>query len=152
MEWEWWSEQVVREPKFPKGRRVVRYRARGRMERGQETRASMVENQKSRRMGWWILTSRPEEIQDHRVVITLGAKPAGKGNAGAASEGLVRLALILELGMFSLDGLEFDGDFLARDDVDAEVDITKRSAPDLLPEAVFTTHTEVHTRWRRGWV
>jgi hypothetical protein len=138
LEWEWWSEQVVREPKFPKGRRVVRYRARGRMERGQETRASMVENQKSRRMGWWILTSRPEEIQDHRIVITLGAKPADKGNAGAASEGLVRLALILELGMFSLDGLEFDGD--------------KRSAPDLLPEAVFTTHTEVHTRWRRGWV
>jgi hypothetical protein len=71
-----------------------------------------------------ILERRPEEIQDHCVVIALGAEPPHERHADATSEGLVDLALILELGMLGLDRFELDRDLLARNNIDAEVDIT----------------------------
>lgn len=67
-----------------------------------------------------------EEIKDHSVVVALCPEPPDEGDTDTTSEGLVYLAFILELGMFSLDRLELDGDFLARDDVDAEVNIACR--------------------------
>lgn len=71
-----------------------------------------------------ILERWTEEIDDHGVVVALGAIPPNERNADAASEGLVDLGLVLELRMLGLDRFELDGDLLAGDDVYAEVDIT----------------------------
>ena len=58
-----------------------------------------------------------EEVEDHGVVVTLGAEPANEGDADASSEGLVDTGLILELGVLGLDGFEFDGNLFTGDDV-----------------------------------
>lgn len=60
-----------------------------------------------------------EQVEDHGVVVTLGTKPAHKGNADTSSEGLVDTGLILQLGVLGLDALELDGNLLTRDDVSA---------------------------------
>ena len=67
-----------------------------------------------------------KEIEDHCVVVALGAEPPNERNANATSKSLIDLGLVLELGVLGLDGLELDGDLLARDDVDPEVDVTYR--------------------------
>jgi hypothetical protein len=64
-----------------------------------------------------IFQRRAEQVQDHGVVVALGAEPAHKGNADTAGERLVDAGLILELRVLGLDALELDGDLLARDDV-----------------------------------
>lgn len=64
-----------------------------------------------------ILQAGAEEIQDHSIVVALGAEPADKGDADAAGERLVDAGLILELGVLGLDALELDGNLLTRDDV-----------------------------------
>ena len=71
-----------------------------------------------------ILERGTEEIDDHGVVVALGAEPTDEGHTNAASEGLVDLGLVLELGMLGFDRLELDGDLLTRDDVDSQVDVT----------------------------
>ena len=71
-----------------------------------------------------VLQTRTKQVEDHGVVVALGAEPANKGHADAAGERLVHLGLILELRVLRLDGLELDGDFLTRDDVDPKVDVT----------------------------
>ena len=70
-----------------------------------------------------VLEGRAEQIDDHGVVVALSAKPPHKGYTDTAREGLKDLGLIFELGVLGLHGLELDGDFLARDDVDTEVNI-----------------------------
>lgn len=70
-----------------------------------------------------VLERRAEQVEDHGVVVAFDAEPAHERDADAAGEGLVDLGLVLELGVLGLDGFELDGDFLARDDVDAEVDV-----------------------------
>ena len=60
-----------------------------------------------------------EEVEDHGVVVTLGAEPSDERNADAASERLVDAGLILELRVLGLDGLKLDGNLLAGDDVGA---------------------------------
>ena len=50
-----------------------------------------------------VLERGAEEINDHRIVVTLGAKPTDEGDANAASEGLVDLGFILKLGVLGLD-------------------------------------------------
>jgi hypothetical protein len=81
-----------------------------------------------------VLERRPEQVEDHGVVVAFDAEPAHERDADAAGEGLVDLGLVLELRVLGLDGFELDGDFLARDDVDAEVDVAwqggdRESAP-----------------------
>ena len=71
-----------------------------------------------------VFEGRAEQIDDHGVVVALSAEPPHEGYADTAREGLKDLGLIFELGVLGLHGLELDGDFLARDDVDTEVDIT----------------------------
>lgn len=65
-----------------------------------------------------------QQVQDHGVVVALGTVPPHKGDTDTTGERLVHLGLIFELGVLSLDGLELDGNLLARDDVDTKVDIT----------------------------
>jgi hypothetical protein len=66
-----------------------------------------------------VLEGGAEEVQDHGIVVALGAEPAHKGNADAAGEGLVDAGLVLELRVLGLDALELDGDLLTGDDVGA---------------------------------
>jgi hypothetical protein len=64
-----------------------------------------------------VLERGAEQVQDHGVVVALGAEPADEGDADTAGERLVDAGLIFELGVLGLDALELDGDLLARDDV-----------------------------------
>jgi hypothetical protein len=64
-----------------------------------------------------VLQARAEQVQDHGIVVALGAKPADEGDADAAGEGLVDAGFIFKLRMLGLDALELDGNLLARDDV-----------------------------------
>ena len=66
-----------------------------------------------------ILEGRAEKVEDHGVVVTLGAEPSDERNADAASKRLVDAGLILELRVLGLDGLKLDGNLLAGDDVGA---------------------------------
>lgn len=66
-----------------------------------------------------ILERRTKQVQNHGVVVALGAKPADEGNANTAGKGLVDACFILQLRVLSLDALELDGNLLARDDVGA---------------------------------
>lgn len=45
--------------------------------------------------------------------------------------------------MLCLDALELDGNFLTRDNVGSEVDVTKRSTTNLAADAVFVAYTEI---------
>lgn len=45
--------------------------------------------------------------------------------------------------MLGLDGFELDGDFLPRDDVGAEVDVTETTTADFATDAVFVTDAEI---------
>ena len=71
-----------------------------------------------------ILERWAEKIDDHGVVVGFGTEPADKGYADATSKSLVYFGLVFELGVLGLDRLELDGDFLAGDQVDSEVDVT----------------------------
>lgn len=64
-----------------------------------------------------ILEGRAEQVQNHGIVVTLGAEPAHEGNSDTAGEGLVDAGLIFELRVLGLDALELDGDLLTGDDV-----------------------------------
>lgn len=109
----------------------------GQKEHGLQTKLAVAEVEE-------ILERGTKEIDDHRIVVALGAEPTDKGNADTTSKSLVDLGLVLELRVLSLDGLEFDGDFLARDDVDSKVDVTcdkvQRINTIAPKEVVFVTH------------
>ena len=66
-----------------------------------------------------ILERRAEEIEDHGVVVTLGAEPADQGNTDTAGKRLVDAGLIFELRVLGLDAFKLDGNLLTRDDVSA---------------------------------
>lgn len=90
-----------------------------------------------------ILETGAEEIENHGVVVALGAKPADEGDADTAGKGLVDAGLILELRMLGLDAFQLDGDLLARDDVGSEVDITEGARANFAADAVLVTDTKV---------
>jgi hypothetical protein len=64
-----------------------------------------------------VLKGRAEQVQDHGIVVTLGAEPAHERDTDTASERLVDAGLILKLGVLGLDALKLDGDLFTRDDV-----------------------------------
>jgi hypothetical protein len=66
-----------------------------------------------------ILEGRAEEIEDHGVVVTLGAEPADEGDTDTAGKRLVDTSLIFELRVLGLDAFKLDGNLLTRDDVSA---------------------------------
>lgn len=90
-----------------------------------------------------ILETGAEEIEDHGIVVTLGAEPADKGDSNTAGERLVHASFILKLGVLGFDALELDGNFLSRDDVSPEVDVAKRTRSDLPANPVLVTDAEV---------
>jgi hypothetical protein len=66
-----------------------------------------------------ILERRTEEIENHGVVVTLGAEPADEGDTDTTGKRLVDTSLIFELRVLGLDAFELDGNLLTRDDVSA---------------------------------
>ena len=66
-----------------------------------------------------VLKRGAQEINDHRIVVALGAEPSHEGNADAAGEGFVDAGLVLELRVLGLDRLKLDGNLLAGNDVGA---------------------------------
>jgi hypothetical protein len=66
-----------------------------------------------------VLQTGAEEIQDHGIVITFGAKPADKWDSNTSSQGLVDTGFILQLGVLGLDALELDGNLLSGYDIGA---------------------------------
>jgi hypothetical protein len=71
-----------------------------------------------------ILQTGAEKVQNHGIVVALGSKPTHKGNSDTSGKGLVHTGFILKLGVLGLDALELDGDFLARDDVGAFLNVS----------------------------
>ena len=66
-----------------------------------------------------ILEGGTEQVEDHGVVVALGAEPAHERNADTASKRLVDASLILKLRVLSLDTLKLNSNLLAGDDVGA---------------------------------
>jgi hypothetical protein len=62
-----------------------------------------------------VLQTGAKKVQNHGVVVALGAEPADEGDADTAGEGLVDTSLIFQLRVLSLDALELDGNLFARD-------------------------------------
>lgn len=71
-----------------------------------------------------VFERRSEKIEHHGVVVALHSEPPHKRHSNTTGERLVDLGLILELRVLGLDRLELDGDLLAGDNVDTEVDVT----------------------------
>mgnify|MGYP006976755015 CR=1 FL=1 len=90
-----------------------------------------------------VLKTGTEKVENHGIVVALSAEPADKGNADTASKRLVDAGFILKLRVLGLDTLELDGDLFTRDDVSAEVDITKRARANLAADAVLVADTQV---------
>jgi hypothetical protein len=86
-----------------------------------------------------------QEIQDHGVVITLGPVPPDKRHSDTPGQRLVHLALVFQLRVLGLDGLQLDGDLFTGDDVDTEVDVTERTGSDLFTDTVFGAYAEIHS-------
>ena len=89
----------------------------GKQENGLERELSVAEVEE-------ILERRTEEIEDHGIIVALCAEPSHEWDTNTACESLVDLGLVFKLRVLGLDGLEFDSDFLAGDDVDPEIDVT----------------------------
>ena len=66
-----------------------------------------------------VLEGRSEQVENHGVVVALGAEPSDEGNADTAGKRLVDTSLIFELRVLGLDRLKLDGNLLAGDDVGA---------------------------------
>lgn len=90
-----------------------------------------------------ILQGGAEEVQDHGIVVALGAEPPHEGNADTTGKGLVDAGLIFQLGVLGLDAFELDGNFFARDDVGAQVDVAERTGTDLATDAVLVTDAKI---------
>lgn len=90
-----------------------------------------------------ILQTGAEKIQDHGIVVTFGTEPSDEGNPDTAGERLIDTSLILELRMLGLDRFELDGNFFARNDVGAQVNITEGTGTDLAADAVLVTNAEI---------
>jgi hypothetical protein len=95
-----------------------------------------------------VLQAGTEKVENHGIVVALGAEPADEGDADTTGQRLVNTSLILELRVLRLDALELDGDLLAGDDVGAEVDVTETATADLSADAVFVTNAEILERDR----
>lgn len=62
-----------------------------------------------------ILQTRTEQVDDHGIVVTLSTEPTHKWDTDTTGKRLVDTSFIFQLGVFGLDALELDGNFLAGD-------------------------------------
>ena len=71
-----------------------------------------------------ILEGGTQQIDDHRIIVTFGTEPAHERDANTTGKRFVYFGFILELRVLGFHGLQLDGDFLARYDVDPKIDVT----------------------------
>mmetsp|Transcript_164025 Transcript_164025/g.398635 ORF Transcript_164025/g.398635 Transcript_164025/m.398635 type:complete len:375 (+) Transcript_164025:167-1291(+) len=91
-----------------------------------------------------ILEGRPQQVDDHHVVVPLDPVPVDVRNAHAPRKDLVELGLVEELGVPRLDGLELDRNLFTRLDVRPNVDVSEGTRPNLPPQPELTTHAQLH--------
>mmetsp|Transcript_1763 Transcript_1763/g.5240 ORF Transcript_1763/g.5240 Transcript_1763/m.5240 type:complete len:352 (+) Transcript_1763:405-1460(+) len=91
-----------------------------------------------------ILQRRSQQVQNHHVVVALHPVPAHRGDAGATREHAVQLALVHELGVLGLHGLQLDCHLLPRGHIHAQVDVAKRPAPDLTAQPILLAYAQLH--------
>ena len=65
-----------------------------------------------------------KKVKNHGIVITFCSKPPNERQVNTTCKCLIDLRFIFKLGMLGLHRFKFDGDFLARDNVDPELDVT----------------------------
>ncbi len=68
------------------------------------------------------------------------------GNADSTLKNLVKLGLVQELRVPSLERLELDGDLFAIGNVNAQIDVAEGSRSDLADETVLPAHNELGAR------
>ena len=90
-----------------------------------------------------ILETRPEKIHDEDIVVPLLAVPPDVGDAHPSLQDFVQFALVQQLGVPSLDALQFDGDLLSISDVDAEVDVAETPRADLSDQSILPPDYEL---------
>lgn len=90
-----------------------------------------------------ILQARPKQIEDHGIVVTFGTEPTNKRDANTSSQGLVDTSLIFQLRMLGLDTFKFDGNFFSRDDIGAQIDVTKTSTSDFSADTVLVADPKI---------
>ena len=90
-----------------------------------------------------ILQAGSEKVENHGIIVTLGAEPADKWDADTTSKGLVDTGFIFELWMFSLNALKLDGNLFTGDDVGSEVNITETATTDLTTDAVLIAYAKI---------
>ena len=71
------------------------------------------------------------------------AKPADKRNTNTTIQGLVDTGLIFELRVLCCSWFELDGNFLSRNYVGAQVDISETATANLASDAVFVANTNI---------
>jgi hypothetical protein len=84
-----------------------------------------------------------KEVENHGIVVTLGAEPADERDADTSSKGLVDTGFILELWMLGLDTLKLDSNLFTGDNVGSEVDVTERTTTNLTTDAVFIADAKI---------
>jgi len=90
-----------------------------------------------------ILETGPEKIHDEDIVVPLLAVPPDVGDAHPSLQDFVQFALVQQLGVPSLDALQFDGDLLSISDVDAEVDVAETPRADLSDQSILPPDYEL---------
>lgn len=119
-----------------------------------------------------ILKRRPQEINDHNIIVPLPARPHNPWHTGASHERLVDLGFLAKRAVvvFCKGRLELDCNLLACDGVHSQKNgtygrmsysarrdttirglLTTTTIGDLLFEAVFPTKGKVHARQKLGW-
>jgi hypothetical protein len=68
-----------------------------------------------------VFKRRAKTFEDHGIIFAFRSKPMEGGDAMAAREALVDICFVLELGVVRIQGLDLDGYFLPRHDVDSKV-------------------------------
>lgn len=90
-----------------------------------------------------ILETWSEEVHDEDVVVSLLAIPPDVGDAHAALEDFVQLALVQKLGVASFHTLQLHSDLLSIGDVDSEIDVSEAPGADLPDQAVLSPYDEL---------
>ena len=91
-----------------------------------------------------------QEVHDQNVIVPFGTIPSNVWNSNTSLEDFIQFWLIKKLGVPCFDRFQFDGNFFAIGDVDAEVYVAKRSWTNFSNQTVFATDHEFRPTWNAG--
>ena len=88
-----------------------------------------------------VFERRPEQINDHDVVVTLYAKPVHVWHSDSALQDPVKFCFVEKLRVLGPDWLQLNGNFLIRPNVCTVVYIPKSSAAKFARKPIFATYS-----------